>query len=109
MYAAQLKQKPEYKDLKRSINQVNKYRDMQLHHLETVKKELELRHAKSNSILLRKKLVDHQNKINYTNELDRIRGYMSQSDSRFPIGTKERLAKRAEELKQLGAKIIDIN
>ena len=53
-----------------------------------------------------KKLVDHQNKINYTNELDRIRGYMSENDSRFPIGTRGRLAKRAEELKQLGAKII---
>jgi hypothetical protein len=32
-----------------------------------------MRHAKSNSILLRKKLMDHQNKLNYTNELDRIR------------------------------------
>jgi len=53
--------------------------------------------------------MDHQNKLNYTNELDRIRGYLSQHDSRFPIGTEERLKKREKHLKELGAKIIDIN
>ena len=109
MYAAKLRQKPEYRDLKRATDQINKQRDMQLHQLENVKKELEMRHAKSNSILLRKKLMDHQNKLNYTNELDRIRGQMAESDSRFPIGTKQRLAHRAFELKKLGAQIIDMN
>jgi len=49
MYAMQLKQKPEYSHLKRAIHQVHKYRDMQLQHLENVKKEIELRKAKSTS------------------------------------------------------------
>ena len=109
MYAAKLKQKSEYSHLTKAINQVNKYRDIQLHHLENVKKEIELRKAKSNSILLRKKLMEHQNKLNYTSELDRIRGALSQHAPRFPIGTKERLEKRANRLKELGAKVIDIN
>ena len=54
MYSARLKQKPEYSNLKQAINQVSKYRDMQLHNLENVKKEIELRNAKANTILLRK-------------------------------------------------------
>ena len=94
MYAAMLKQKPEYKDLNRSIKQVNKYRDMQLHQLDNVKKELEVRRAKGASILLRKTLIEHQNKLNYTNELDRIRGELSRRDTRLPIGTISRLEKK---------------
>jgi hypothetical protein len=43
MYSARLKQKPEYSNLKQAINQVNKYRDLQLHNLENVKKEIELK------------------------------------------------------------------
>ena len=109
MYAAKLKKNPEYSNLIRTINQVNKFRDIQLVHLEHVKKELELRKAKGNSILLRKKLMEHQNKLNYSNELDRVRGYLSQNDSRFPIGTTERLKKRKDQLEKLGAQIIDIN
>jgi hypothetical protein len=38
MYAAKLRQKPEYRDLKRATDQINKQRDMQLHQLENVKK-----------------------------------------------------------------------
>ena len=109
MYSARLKQKPEYSNLKQAINQVNKYRDMQLHNLENVKKEIELRNAKGNSILLRKKLVEHQNKLNYTNELDRIRGELSRHENRFPIGTKERLEARAKHLREMGAKDIAMN
>ena len=106
MYAAKLRQKPEYRDLKRATDQIHKQRDMQLHQLENVKKELEMRHAKSNSILLRKKLMDHQNKLNYTNEIDRIRGHLSQIDPRF-TSTREASKNRKEELIKLGGKIIN--
>jgi hypothetical protein len=44
-------------------------------------------------------------KVNNQNELDRIRGYISSHDTRFPIGTIERLKNREEELKKLGAHI----
>ena len=78
---------------------------MQTHQLETIKKELELKKAKAQSIVMRNKMLDHSNKVNYQNEMDRIRGYLSRHDTRFPIGTVERLKNREKELKELGAQI----
>ena len=54
---------------------------------------------------MRNKMLEYRDKVNYQNELDRIRGYISTRDIRFPIGTIERLKKREEELKKLGAHI----
>ena len=45
--------------------------------------------------------------MNYTNEVNRIRGILSQNDTRFPIGTREKLIQRVNELKKLGAEIVD--
>ena len=101
MYAAQLKMKPEYKDIKRTLDQYNKYKDFQTHQLDNLKRELEAKRAKAQSISLRNKMIEHQNKINYINEIDRIRGYLSSYDTRFPIGTIDRLKKREDELKKL--------
>ena len=101
MYAAQLKMKPEYKDIKRTLDQYNKYQNIQLHQLENIKRELELKRAKVQSVALRNKMIEHQNKINYINEIDRIRGYLSSYDTRFPIGTIDRLKKREDESKKL--------
>ena len=53
--------------------------------------------------------MEHQNKINYTNELDRIRGELSKSDTRLPSQTRAVLKRREEELKRFGAQIIDKN
>ena len=50
-------------------------------------------------------MLEYRDKINYQNALDRIRGYISTHDTRFPIGTIETLKKREEELKKLGAHI----
>ena len=50
-------------------------------------------------------MLDYKDKVSYSNELDRIRGYLSRHDTRFPIGTIERLKNREEELKKLGAHI----
>ena len=105
MYAAQLRQKPEYKHLNKSTHLMNHYNKMQSHQLENLKKELEFKKAKAQSIVLRNKMLEYRDKVNYTNELDRIRGYLSRHDTRFPIGTVERLKKREEELKKLGADI----
>ena len=106
MYAAQLKQKPEFKHLNRSApHLVNHYNKMQTHQLENIKRELELKKAKSQSIALRNKTLEYRDKVNYQNELDRIRGYLSRQDTRLPIGTIERLKNREEELKKLGAHI----
>ena len=105
MYAAQLKRKPEFKDITRSSDKMSTFSKMQTHHLENIKKELELKKARAQSIAMRNKMLDYKDKVNYQNELDRIRGYLSRNDTRFPIGTIERLKNREEELKKLGAHI----
>ena len=73
----------------------------QMKYLEQIKKELEARTSKVANISYRKKLRDNQNKENYLTELHRIRGVLSQSENRFPIGTHSRLTQRTEELKKL--------
>ena len=109
MYSARLKRKPEYSHLQGTIEKIHKYSDMQTKQLEGIKKQIEARNTRANSILVRKQLMAHQNKLNYNSELDRIRGYLSENSSRFPMGTKQRLDLRAAELKRLGAQVIDIN
>jgi hypothetical protein len=84
---------------------MNIFSKMQTHHLENIKKELELKIARAQSIAMRNKMLDYKDKVNYQNELDRIRGYISSRDTRFPIGSIERLKNREEELKKLGAHI----
>ncbi len=85
----------------------NRYTNNSLNYYENLKKELEARKTKKARLLFRKKLIENQDKINYTNELDRIRGELSRNDTRLPIGTRENLYNRVMKLKELGAKIAD--
>ena len=105
MYAAQLRQKAEFKHLPKPKYSVSHYSKMQTHQLENLKRELELTQVKAQSIAMRNKTLQYRDKINYQNELDRIRGYLSSYDNRFPIGTVKRLRDREYELKKLGAQI----
>jgi hypothetical protein len=105
MYAAQLRQKPEFSHLPKPKYTVNHLSKMQTHQLENLKRELELKQAKQQSTAMRNKLLQYRDKVNYQNELDRIRGYLSSYDTRFPIGTVKRLRDREDELKKLGAQI----
>ena len=73
----------------------------QMKYLEQLKQELENRKSKVANISYRKKLRENQNKENYLSELHRIRGVLSTSENRFPIGTRDRLKSREEELKKL--------
>ena len=66
----------------------------QMKYLEQLKQELENRKSKMANISYRKKLRENQNKENYLTELHRIRGVLSQSENRFPIGTRDRLKSR---------------
>ena len=66
----------------------------QMKYLEQLKKELENRKSKVANISYRKKLRENQNKEHYLSELHRIRGVLSQSENRFPIGTRDRLKSR---------------
>jgi len=73
----------------------------QLKYLEEVKRELELRKSKVANISYRKKLRENQNRENYLSELHRIRGVLSLSDNRLPIGTRERLEQRVKDIEKL--------
>jgi hypothetical protein len=74
---------------------------MSLKALENLQKELDARQTKSASVLFRKNLLEHQNKINYANEIDRLRGELSRNDTRLPIGTREYLKERVKALQKL--------
>ena len=73
----------------------------QIRYFQNVKRELEARQTKVANLSQRNKLKEQQNKENYLNEIQRIRGELSKNDNRLPIGTRERLEKRVEEIKNL--------
>ena len=73
----------------------------QMKYLAQLKRELQARKSKVANISYRKKLRENQNRENYLTELHRIRGVLSQNENRLPIGTRERLTQRSEELKKL--------
>ena len=79
----------------------NKYANAHVNFLEHLYKELEARKMKSARTLYRKQLVENRNKENYYNEIHRIKGILSQNDTRLPIGTRERLKERVEHIKKL--------
>ena len=72
-----------------------------LKYFENLKKELEAKKTKVANLNYRIKLKQMQDRENYLTELHRIRGVLSQNDNRLPIGTRERLKSREEELKNL--------
>ena len=82
-----------------------KHLDRQAHYLHNVQKELEAQQARKAHINYYNDLADHQNKMNYTIQIHRLKGLMS--DTRFPIRTKEALHHKINHLKKLGGQITD--
>ena len=76
-----------------------------LHYLKNLKDSLEAHQTKASSILFRKQLLEHQNKINYTTELSRIRGELSKTN--LPYQTRLELLERKKRLEKLGGEIVD--
>ena len=72
-----------------------------LKYFENLKKELEAKKTKLANLNYRKKLKQMQERDNYLTEIHRIRGVLSQNDSRLPIGTRERLQSRIKEIQNL--------
>ena len=72
-----------------------------LKYFENLKKELEAKATKVANLNYRKKLKQQQDKENYVNEIHRIRGVLSLSDNRLPIGTRDRLTQRIKEIENL--------
>ena len=80
------------------------YLNKQIQYFENVKRELKAKQTKVANLSYRKKLLEQQNKENYINELNRLRGDLSNNSNRFPIGTRERLVKRIQEIQKLNFK-----
>ena len=76
-------------------------------YFKNLKDELEAHQSKAKSALFRRNLLEHHRKVNYTNELDRIRGVLEQPSSRLPSQTIETLKARKNKLLELGANITD--
>ena len=72
------------------------------HYWERVEDQLEAYNTKVASLAHRKKILDDQKRINYSNEMSNIRGVLG--SKRLPFQTVSRLKTRHEELKRLGGK-----
>jgi len=72
-----------------------------MHYFERVKEQMEKHELKAKSIHFRRNLLERQKVANYTNELDRVRGLLSQTV--LHPHTKRSLITRASQLKALGA------
>ena len=69
-----------------------------LKYFENFKKELEAKATKVANLNYRIKLKQQQDRDNYIDEIRRIRGVLSQADTRLPIGNRERLQNRIQEI-----------
>ena len=72
-----------------------------LKYFENLKRELEAKKTKVANLNYRIKLKEQQIKDNYVNEIHRIRGVLSLSDNRLPIGTRDRLTQRIKDIENL--------
>ena len=86
-------------------NVIDKHITNSLHYFKALKDKLDAHATKSASITLRKRWIDSQKKMNYTNEYNRIRSELEQSKLKG-LSTKS-LQDRKDKLKELGANIVD--
>ena len=73
----------------------------QIRYFQNVKRELEARQTKVANLSYRNKLREQQDKENYVNELNSLRGQLSKNSNRLPIGTRKRLEEKIEEINNL--------
>ena len=85
----------------------NNYSNHGLNYFKNLKDILEAHQTKAKSVLFKRKFLENRDKVNYTNEIQRLRGELSRNDTRLPIGTRERLEARVKHLKELGGSDLD--
>ena len=86
-------------------NNIDKHITNRLHYFKNLQKQLDAQATKASSIALRKQWLNKQKKVNYQSEYDRIRNEIEHNNVKgLSI---ESLKKRRDELKTLGAKLID--
>ena len=77
-----------------------------LNYYEIVQKQLDAQ-TKTASLQIRKKWLERQKVNNYQNEYDRIRGLIAQNVVKNGDHSLDGLKQRANQLKKLGARVID--
>ena len=87
---------------KHLLSNVHNYRQK---YFDDMKRQLDARNYKAKDKLFRDKLLQHQIKTNYRNELDRIKCHLSMNSSRFPIETIENLRNKIRQFRELGKEI----
>ena len=75
--------------------------DMQLHQLERLNKDIQVRASRTQNLDIRNKWLHAQKVKNYQSEYDRIRSYMN--DSVLPYQTTPQIKNRKKALEKLGA------
>ena len=81
--------------------------DKHLQHYARMKKLLEAHQTKAALTEFRKNALQTQNRLNYQNEYDRIRGLTSRNLTGLDHKTVEGLRDRQTKLEKLGAQVID--
>ncbi len=80
--------------------------EQQPHYFKHLKNVLEVHRLKAQSIDMRNKIRERQNRLNYTLELERIRGELSKTTPELRDDSIQRLKLRKEMLERLGAEAI---
>ena len=86
-------------------NVIDKHIANRLHYFKTLKDKLDAHATKARNNNLRRQWLSSQKKMNYTNEYNRIRSELEQSKLKG-LSTQS-LQKRKDDLKKLGANIVD--
>ena len=84
---------------------IDKHITNRLHYFTTLKQKLDANATKVSNNNLRREWLKNQKKMNYTNEYNRIRSELEQSKLKG-LSTQS-LQNRKDELKKLGANIVD--
>ena len=81
--------------------------DKHLAHYGRMKKLLEAHQTKAALTSFRRKTIEDQNRLNYQNEYDRIRGLLSQNLTGLGERSVEGLRHRRDKLEELGAQMVN--
>ena len=84
---------------------LRKHMNMQVHQLERLNKDIEVRVNRAQNLYIRNKWLQQKNIKNYQSEYDRIRGHME--NSVMPYVTTAKVKNRKKELEKLGAQAFD--
>ena len=84
---------------------INYLQKRQLNDIKYLKSKLDARKTMVESAYIRKMILEKQKINNYQNEYNRIRAHLQ--ESAIPFTTKEQIKNRTEQLKKMGARVVE--